>query len=93
MLKLLKGLDRPPTIINTDRIKFVQLKQIGHCIRLFINEGFAESYGSYASGIVLDVDYKDKYSSETEVMEDFLNFLNGPGASTDHFGICLAKLD
>ena len=63
MLKLLKGLDKPPTIINTDRIKFVQLKQIG----LFINEGFAESYGSYASGIVLDVDYKDKYSSDKDV--------------------------
>ena len=42
---------------------------------------------------MLDVDYKDKYSSETEVMEDFLNFLNGPGASTDQFGIYPAKLD
>lgn len=47
----------------------------------------------YAKRKLLDVDYKDKYSSETEVMEDFLNFLNGPGASTDQFGICLAKLD
>lgn len=93
MLKLLKGLDRPPTIINTDHIKFAQLKQIGYCIRLFMNEGFAESHVSYEAGIVLDVDYKDKYNSEAEAMEDFLEFLNGSQYSTDDFGICSAELN
>lgn len=93
MLKLLKGLNQPPTIINTDLIKFVQLKKVGYCMRLFMNEGFGESCIPHEAGIVLEVDYKNKYASEIEVMEDFLNFLNGPETSTDEFGICPAKLD
>lgn len=93
MLKLFKGLDRPPTIINTDRIKFIQLEKSKYCIRLFMNEGFAESYIPHEAGIVLEVDYNDKYNSKIEVMEDFLNFLNGPETVTDQFGVCLAELD
>ena len=92
MLKLLKGLDKPVTIINTDLIKFVQLTKIGYYMRLFMNEGFADNYISH-EGIVLEVDYKHKYNSEVEVIEDFLNFLNGPENSTDQFGICPAELD
>ena len=93
MLKLLKGLNQPPTLINTDLIKFVQLKKIGYCMRLFMNEGFAESCIPHEAGIILEIDYINKYNSETEAMEDFLNFLNGPETSTDQFGICPAKLD
>ena len=88
MLKLFKGLDQPPTIINTDHIKFVQHTKIGYCMRLFMNEGFAESYRSYEGGIILQVDYHGKnYNSDLEVIEDFLNFLSGPDTTTDKFGI------
>ena len=72
MLKLLKGLNQPPTIINTERIKSAQCKQVGYFIRLFMNEGFHGNYFSYEAGIVLEVDYnRGKYNSETEIMQAF----------------------
>ena len=93
MLKLLKGCNQPPTIINTELIKSVQCTKIGYFMKLFMNEGYAESYLKYPAGIVLQVDYKcEKYSSKAEVIEDFLNFLNGPEAVTDEFGICPIEL-
>lgn len=93
MLKLLKGLDQPPTIINTELIKSVQCTKIGYFMKLFMNEGYAGYYTKYPSGIVLQVDYKcEKYQSEAEVIEDFLNFLNGPESVTDEFGICPIEL-
>lgn len=92
MLKLLKGCNQPPTIINTELIKSVQFKKIGYFMKLFMNEGFAGNYPVEA-GIVLQVDYiSKKYQSEAEVIEDFLNFLNGPDAITDEFGICPIEL-
>lgn len=91
MLKLLKGLDRPPTIINTERIKFVQCEEVGKFIRVFMNEGFHGNYFSFELGVVLEVDYNcGKYNSEVEVMQAFLSFLNG--SETDEFGICPIKL-
>lgn len=89
MLKLLKGLDQPPTIINTELIKFIQCERIGESIRLFMNEGFSGPNTTRNAGIILDVDYnKEKYESEADVMEVFLIFLNRPEAITDEFGIC-----
>lgn len=93
MLKLLKGFNRPPTIINTELVKFVQCTKIGYFMRLFMNDGFAENYRAYEAGIILQVDYNgEKYNSEAEVIEDFLNFLNGPDTITDKFGICPIEL-
>ena len=37
MLKLLKGLNQPSTIVNTERIKFVQCEKVGKFIRVFVN--------------------------------------------------------
>ena len=93
MLKFLKGHHQPPTIINTERIKFIQCKKIGYPIQIFMNEGFNSVITEYMGGIVLEVDYDTKkYNSEIEVMEDFLNFLNGPDTITDEFGICPIEL-
>lgn len=92
MLKFLKGHHQPPTIINTERIKFIQCKKIGYPIQIFMNEGFNSVITEYMGGIVLEVDYDTKkYNSEIEVMEDFLNFLNGPKIETDEFGIYPTK--
>lgn len=92
MLKFLKGHHQPPTIINTERIKFIQCKKIGYPIQIFMNEGFNSFITEYMGGIVLEVDYDTKkYNSEIEVMEDFLNFLNGPKTETDEFGIYPTK--
>ena len=93
MLKFLKGHHQPPTIINTERIKFIQCKKIGYPIQIFMNEGFNSVITEYMGGIVLEVDYDTKkYNSEIEVMEDFLNFLNGPKTETDEFGIYPTKV-
>lgn len=93
MLKLLKGLNQPPTIINTDHIKFAQCDEIGSYIRLFMNKGFSQGNASYEAGIVLNVDYDiNKYNSGAEIMEEFLVFLNGSNYWTDKFGICPAEL-
>jgi len=93
MLKLFKGCNQPPTIINTELIKSVQCTKIGYFMRLFMNEGFAGNYHTSEAGIVLQVDYKGKkYSSETELIEDFLSFLNGSETITDEFGICRIEL-
>lgn len=93
MLKLLKGHPQPPTIINTERIKFIQCKKIGYSMQLFMNEGFNSVIREYMGGIVLEVGYNtEKYNSEIEVMEAFLNFLNGPEIETDNFGIYPIKL-
>lgn len=86
MLKLLKGECQPPTIINTDLIKFIQLDKLGKrsSIVICMNDDFSN---------VLNVDYDlSKYSSEIEAMENFLIFLNGPETSTDQFGIYPVKL-
>lgn len=92
MLKLLKGECQPPTIINTERIKFIQCKKIEYPIQIFMNEGFNSIITEYMGGIILEVDYNPKkYNSEIEVMEDFLNFLNGPKTETDEFGIYPVK--
>lgn len=92
MLKFLKGHHQSPTIINTERIKFIQCKKIGYSIQIFMNEGFNSVITEYMGGIVLEVDYDTKkYNSEIEVMEDFLNFLNGPKTETDEFGIYPTK--
>lgn len=92
MLKLLKGLEQPPTIINTELIKSVQCTKIGYFMCLFMNEGYAESYLTYPGGIVLQVDYNtEKYNSEIEVVQHFLSFLSGAETETDEFGICPIK--
>lgn len=86
MLKLLKGECQPPTIINTDLIKFIQLDKLGKrsSIVICMNDDFSN---------VLNVDYDlSKYSSEIEAMENFLIFLHGPETSTDQFGIYPVKL-
>lgn len=84
MLKLLKGECQPPTIINTDLIKFTQPDERGSSIIICMNEDFSN---------VLNVDYDlSKYSSEIEAMEKFLIFLNGSETSTDQFGIYPVKL-
>lgn len=86
MLKLLKGECQPPTIINTDLIKFIQLDELGRrsSIVICMNDDFSN---------VLNVDYNlSKYSSEIEAMEKFLIFLNGSETSTDQFGIYPVKL-
>lgn len=93
MLKLLKGLDQPLTIINTDRIKFAQCDEIGSYIRLFMSEGFSQGHTSYEAGIVLNVDYDiNRYDSKIELMEEFLAFLNSSNYWTDEFGICPVEL-
>ena len=60
MLKFLKGHHQPPTIINTERIKFIQCKKIGYPIQIFMNEGFNSVITEYMGGIVLEVDYDTK---------------------------------
>ena len=88
MLKIFKGHNQPPTIINTERIKFAQCKSLKDSINLFMNEGFSGENATKKAGIVLLVDYDGKkYNSEAEVIENFLNFLNGPDTTTDEFGI------
>ena len=71
---------------------FIQCKKIEYPIQIFMNEGFNSVITEYMGGIILEVDYNPKkYNSEIEVMEDFLNFLNGPKTETDEFGIYPVK--